>query len=250
MMEAGVSFEPLTWALFVLVSFAGSFISAAWGLGGGAILITVFASILPPVALIPVHGVVQLGSNLSRMLMMRRWISREVLPGFILGAAVGVCIGGLIAVNIPPAAVLIGIGMFVLWSVIAPKSPVIPGTHFVVGGISSVLTMLFGATGPFVAAWIKTLSYDRLTHVATQSTCMTIQHSFKTIVFTVFGFAIWEWWLVISVMIAAGVLGTIAGKKVLMKSTDKRFGRILNVILILLAVRLIWLGVSEILTAT
>lgn len=245
----GVSFEPLTWALFVLASFAGSFISAAWGLGGGAMLLIVFASILPPAALIPMHGVVQFGSNFSRMVMMRRWISKDGLLKFALGAAIGVCIGGIIAVRISPAAVLIGVGLFVLWSVIMPKPAVIPGTHFIVGGISSVLTMFFGATGPFIAAWIKTFSFDRVTHVATQATCMTIQHGLKTVVFTVLGFAIWEWWLVIVVMIAAGVLGTMVGKRVLMKTTDKRFGRILNLILILLAVRLIWLGVSEILTA-
>ena len=241
----GVEIEPITWALLVSASFAGSFISAAWGLGGGALLLPIFATVLPPVAVIPVHGVVQLGSNFGRLLLMRRWIRYNLLPVFLFGAIIGISIGGLIATSVPPSFVLTGVGVFILWTVISPKPPLIPGGHFFVGVFSSVLTMIFGATGPFIAAWVKTFGFDRLSHVATQATYMTLQHSLKTITFVLLGFAIWEWWLVILVMIAAGVVGTFAGKRILMKSTDKRFQQILNWILVVLAVRLIWIGVSQ-----
>jgi hypothetical protein len=40
----------------------------AFGIGGGAALLAVMASLVPPAALIPVHGVVQVGSNLGRAL--------------------------------------------------------------------------------------------------------------------------------------------------------------------------------------
>jgi uncharacterized protein len=46
-------------ALFLLVaSFGASFITVAFGIGGGAALLALMASLVPPAALIPVHGVV------------------------------------------------------------------------------------------------------------------------------------------------------------------------------------------------
>ena len=45
------------------ISFLGSFITAAFGIGGGVVVLAVLATLLPPAALIPVHGVVQFGSN-------------------------------------------------------------------------------------------------------------------------------------------------------------------------------------------
>lgn len=239
-----IAFTPFTLTGFALASFAGSFVSAALGIGGGAFLLAIFASILPPAALIPVHGVVQLGSNLSRVLVMRSWISSSILPAFLSGAVIGVVFGGLITVKLPPAFVLIGVGCFILWTLVAKPPASIQKSSFMVGVVSSTLTMFFGATGPFVAAWIKTLSFDRMTHVATQATCMTLQHAIKTVMFALLGFAFQQWWLPILLMIAAGFVGTIVGKAVLTRIDDKKFKIALNIMLVVLSLRLIWQGVS------
>ena len=52
-------------------SFAGSFITVVLGIGGGALLLAIMASFLPAAALIPVHGVVQFGSNSTRAALLR-----------------------------------------------------------------------------------------------------------------------------------------------------------------------------------
>lgn len=52
--------------ILLVTSFLTSLISGALGIGGGALLLTVLATLLPPAALIPVHGVIQLGSNVGR----------------------------------------------------------------------------------------------------------------------------------------------------------------------------------------
>jgi uncharacterized membrane protein YfcA len=46
--------------LLVAASLVTSFISAAFGIGGGFTLIALLALLLPPAALVPVHGIVQL----------------------------------------------------------------------------------------------------------------------------------------------------------------------------------------------
>jgi len=235
---------PLALAL-IGASFGTSFLTAAFGIGGGAVLLGILASLMPPAALIPVHGVVQLGSNTGRAVIMRRHLSTGVFAAFGAGSLIGVSLGGLIAVDLPPAGVQIGVGAFILWSVLAKPPAFLAQSGWLAGTVSSFLTMFFGATGPFVAAYIKTLGLDRMTFVATHAACMTAQHLLKVLAFGLLGFAFGPWIVLICGMVACGFAGTVVGKRVLMRINDKLFGRVLNAILIVLAVRLILVGAAE-----
>ena len=106
-------------ALYVLLatSFAASLMTAALGIGGGVLLLATMASLVPPAALIPVHGVIQLGSNAGRAALLFRALHRPAVPGFLGGTLAGCAAGGLVAVDLPASAVQIGVGLFVLWSV-------------------------------------------------------------------------------------------------------------------------------------
>ena len=61
------------YTLFGLVALAGltSFITAFIGIGGGAILLAGLSLLIPTAAIIPVHGLVQLGSNANRAAMTK-----------------------------------------------------------------------------------------------------------------------------------------------------------------------------------
>jgi len=84
--EALSSFDFI---LLIIVSIFTSAITAAFGVGGGATLLALMANILPANAVIPVHGVVQLGSNTGRLLTMRKFIHWRMTSWFIGGCAVG-----------------------------------------------------------------------------------------------------------------------------------------------------------------
>lgn len=133
--------------ILLLGSFAGSFLTTALGIGGGAMLLAVMASILPPAALIPLHGVIQLGSNFGRSVLMWRDTDWKPLIGFIIGAVFGAAIGGSVAVNLPPALVQIGVGVFIIWTILARPPRWLSHVPWAAGGISSFLSMFFGATG-------------------------------------------------------------------------------------------------------
>jgi uncharacterized membrane protein YfcA len=228
----------------VLASFGTSFLTAAFGIGGGGVLLAILASLLPPPALIPVHGLVQLGSNVGRAAIMFRHRDQGVLVPFTLGSLAGVALGGSVVVQLPPSVLQIGVGLFVLWTVLATPPAFMRRSAAIAGGFSSFLTMFFGGTGPFVAAYVKTLQFPRMTHVATHAILMTVQHGLKTIAFGFLGFAFSEWMPLIAAMIASGFLGTVAGRQVLMRIDEKRFKLVLNAILIVLSLRLIWAGAS------
>ena len=66
---------PWLFLLFCSISFLTSALTAALGLGGGVALLAAMATVLPPVALIPVHGVIQLGSNVGRAVIQRSHVA-------------------------------------------------------------------------------------------------------------------------------------------------------------------------------
>lgn len=235
--------DPATALFLFAASFVGSFITVAMGLGGGALLLAVMASLVPPAALIPVHGVIQLGSNLGRSVVMLPHTHWPPFASFAVGSIVGVIFGGLIAIDLPAHLVQIGVGVFIIWSVLQKPPAWLTRWPAITGVISSFLTMFFGATGPFVAAFMKSLSLDRKGHVATHGVLMTLQHFLKIIVFGILGFSFGPWLGFMAVMIGIGFCGTLVGRRVLLKMDDALFHKLLTGILLILAARLIWQGV-------
>jgi uncharacterized membrane protein YfcA len=222
------------------ISFFTSFITAAFGIGGGMIMVAVLAVLLPPAALIPVHAVVQIGSNLGRAAVLWKHLELRSLIPFFIASVVGVAIGGMISVNIPPAFVLAGLAVFILWSVFG-KLPQFGGKSLVAGGlISAFLTMFFGATGMFISAMVKSMRLHKLQHVATHGIMMGWQHLLKFIAFGLLGFVYGPYIPLIIFTIISGQLGTIVGKHMLMKIDDAMFQKILSGILTVLAIRMLW----------
>jgi uncharacterized membrane protein YfcA len=240
LLHAGLGW-PVAVALLA-VSFVSSFITVAFGIGGGAVMLAFLAILLPAPAIIPVHGVVQLGSNVGRAAIMFRHLYSPVVVPFGIGAAIGVALGGVFVVQLEPAAIQIGVGCFILWSILAHPPAFLRRSASIAGGASSFLTMFFGGTGPFVATFVKAQGLDRMGFVATHATLMTLQHLLKTFTFGVLGFAFAEWVGMIALLILFGFLGTLAGRLVLAQIDERRFKFALNSILALLALRLIYAG--------
>ena len=230
--------------LLVMASLVTSFITAAFGIGGGVVLLVFLALVLPPVALIPVHGIVQLGSNAGRVgIMLKDVVWRPVLP-FFIGTVIGAALGAMVVVQLPPWAVQLALGIFIIWAVFA-KLPPIQQRYILLGGVvSSFLTMFFGATGNFIAAMVKSMNLDPVPHVATHSLMMTFQHFVKVLIFGLIGFQFGPYMILIIGMLISGFIGTVIGSQFLTKAGGRYFKPVLNTILFLAAARLIWAGVE------
>ena len=230
--------------LLVAASLVTSFISAAFGIGGGFTLIALLALLLPPAALIPVHGIVQFGSNAGRVgIMLKDVVWRPVLP-FFIGTVIGAALGAMVVVQLPPWAVQLALGIFIIWAVFA-KLPPIQQRYILLGGVvSSFLTMFFGATGNFIAAMVKSMNLDPVPHVATHSLMMTFQHFVKVLIFGLIGFQFGPYMFLIIGMLISGFIGTVIGSQFLTKAGGHYFKPVLNTILFLAAARLIWAGVE------
>lgn len=224
------------------LSFLSSLITAAFGIGGGVLMLAVMATLLPAAAVIPVHGLVQLGSNAGRAFVFRAEINRRHLAPFTIGAVLGIAAGSSVVVQLDAGLLQMIVGLFVLWTLYLPVPALMGRSAALTGALSSVLTMFVGGTGPFIAAFVKTLQFDRVSHVATHAAMMTVQHLLKTLAFGVLGFAFGQWIGFVMLLILFGFLGTLAGRSVLLRINEALFQKVLTVILTLLALQLVYAG--------
>ena len=229
-----------------------SFFTAAFGvvagLGGGVLLLAVMATIFPPAALIPLHGTIQAGNNVSRVLIMRRHITWSLIPAFALGTVLGAVIGGKIVVTLPTALLQSVLGFFVLYVCWAPK----PESHqaysgpkfFILGAVGTLVSMFVGATGTLLAPFARAATSGRHEYLASHAVMMVLMHGLKLVAFITLGFSFGAYLPLLSAMIAMSALGNLFGQGVLNKLSEKLFHRLFQIALTLLSLRLLYAGLT------
>lgn len=229
-----------------------SFFTAAFGvvagLGGGVMLLAVMATIVPPTILIPLHGTVLFGTNVGRALIMRRHFLKHLLPVFFVGAVLGAIIGGQIVVTLPTATLQIILGLFIIYVCWAPRIAARAYSHtkfLLLGLIGTLAGMFVGSSGTLIAPYVAAACPDRHQYVATHSVLMSLIHGLKVAVFGVLGFAIGAYLPLILSMIATAFLGSLFGRAVLNRLPEAVFRRIFQVVLTLLALRLLYSGIRD-----
>lgn len=239
------SIEPWFAFLLLFVSFGTSAVSAAFGLGGGVLLIAIMGLGMPLAALVPVHGAVQLGSNAGRALLRWRNATPWILLWFGVGSVLGTIFAGRLTLDLPETLWRLSLGLFILVITWLPKpkfgktaKPIV----FLNGMIAAFLTMFFGATGPFVMSINAAHSNTRHAVVATHAIAMTMQHFLKIMMFGFLGFVFAPWVPLIVGMILSGYLGTVWGTRLLDRLSEAVFRIVLRALVTALAVALIAQG--------
>lgn len=231
--------------LFLIIcSFFTSAITAAFGVGGGALLLVIMASFYPPSALIPIHGLIQLGSNVGRGLLMYKSINWQVAGMYVVGTGVGVVIGSQVFVNLSDRILGFILACFILlftWLPAKEAEKKMHGPAFLAGAVAGFLTLFVGATGLLNAAFLaRYKNLTKYTKVATFAVCMSSQHLFKVIAFAMMGFIFAPYAFFIVCMVAVGFVGTWVGKTHLLDRMDEKiFNKIFKIVVTVLAIKLI-----------
>lgn len=237
------SLSPALAIGLMLASVITSMITASLGAGGGLLLLVLMALWIPPAAIIPVHGMIQLGSNAGRATLTWQHTDWRAMAVFAPGVIAGAGVGAWLLVDLPEHLWQLTIAGFVLylcWGPALPKAAFGRTGIFVASALTSFASLFVGATGPLVAAFIKQMHEDRFKTVATFAMAMSLQHAPKAIVFGIAGFVFHEWLAFILGMIAFGFAGTWIGLNLLRNLQNRHFQFIFNIVLTLLALRLLW----------
>jgi len=228
--------------LLGLLTFFTSTIAGVVGIGGGMMLIAILPAFLPLNALIPVHGLTQMSSNLSRAVFGYKDVKVEVVPKFLLGSLIGVSFFAMILYFISLEYVPLFIGTYILFSLWSQKfNEKIKRfeSYILIGFFQSGFSIVVGATGPLATTLLVKDYNDKHTVVATAAALMSITHMLKVFAFMIFGFVFFDYIGVLTGMIIGAVAGSWMGTKLRDKIDGKKFMLGLKILLSFMAIKLI-----------
>lgn len=234
---------PLMFVGLAAASFATSFFAILTGAAGGLMLLAIMATVMPPAALVPVHTVVQLGTGVTRTWILWRYVMRDTVLPFVIGAAIGAVAGAKVFVSLPLASLQGILGAFILvvtWMPNLGRVGAHNGRFAFLGFGTTFLGVFVSATGTMLAPFVASAAPDRRNHVATLAALMTITHIAKLVAFGFIGFAIGRFVPLMAAMIAAASLGSWLGGRVLHRMAEQRFRLVFKLLLTALALRLLW----------
>ena len=240
---------PLLFIGLCAASFVTAFIGVFTGTAGGVILLAVMAMVMPPAVVIPVHTVVMLGSGVTRTMIMWRHVMRWTLLPFIAGCVIGAAAGAKIFVALPISWLQGILGAFILvmtWMPSLGRIGAQRGRFAVLGFGTTFLGVFVSATGTLLPPFVASAAPDRHSLVATVGALMMFVHIAKLAAFGFIGFAIGSFIPLMAAMIVAGALGNWLGEVALHRTTEQRFRLVFQLILTVLALRLLWEAVRDI----
>ncbi len=230
--------------LLVLASVGTSIISAVLGMAGGVVLLSIMTLLLPLPVIIPIHGIVQLVSNSSRCFSLRKYVDSKILFPFLVGLPFGVGASYLLLRTSPdPRIFLLSVAVAIIFAVYRGKTKPIMISHkaFVwVGFMSGFLSLLIGATGPFLAMFFLRNDLEKEEIIATKASTQLFTHLLKVPAFLALSFDYGAWSSHIILMSIGVILGTQIGVASLKKLNNRWFWILFRSALTLAAIRLIY----------
>jgi uncharacterized protein len=231
--------------LLVPLSFLTSSLAGALGLGGGVLLITLMPGLVPAAAILPLHALTQLASNLSRAAFGWREIRWSLVPALVAGSALGAWLGGAVylRVNLQWLPALIGLLVLLVTWVPLP-APRGRGTLALalLGFYQTGLGMLAGATGPLGAAVLARYGQRRDWLVVNTAVYQALSHLLRATAYTWLGFSLGQWWPLLAGMVGASVAGSWVGTRLRHLLPQADFLRWFRIAVSLLALRMIALA--------
>jgi len=230
----------------IFFSFFTSLLSGVTGGGGGILLFSLMTFLMPISEIVPIHGIVQFGSNSSRILLLRKYLIKSMQVYFALGAILGVIAAVYLShyYRLDNRLLLGLIIILISYSLFKPKKmPALEITYpafFLVGIIAGIIGIFIGTIGPFIAVFFVRNDLSKHEIVANKSIMQWLVHLMKIPAFFSLGFdyikTIYLW----LPMIAIGYIGTHYGVRLLGIIKDSYFRFIFKAALFVALIRLIY----------
>ena len=233
--------------LLTTLSFFTALMTSLAGAGGGTVLLAAMLQFMNPAEAIPVHGVIQFTSNLTRTWLLKKFLNWSIVLRFTALLPVGVYIGLQIFQNIDANNIKNLIGIFILLAIIFQNLKFINKfflpdyAYYFIGLFTGILNILVGVIAPLLAVILKQSISEKKSIVGTLGYFGLIGNLLKIIGFTLIGFSFYEYIDTFLMIIPATLIGSRVGQLLLNKISNKIFTIIFQIILIALAIRLLFI---------
>jgi len=230
----------MLYLIIVITVVATSVLSGILGMAGGMVLMAVLVSTLSVANAMILHGAVQTTANGSRAWFLRTHIKWQILPCYLLGAAVAVALFTWLALVPNAGAVLVLVGIFPWLARLSKKLQGLditkPLTTVTCGIVVTSAQLLAGASGPLLDVFYLRSPLSRLEIVASKALTQALGHILKIVYY---GFIIsvsttLPAWLYGAALVAA-VVGTRLGTRLLHRWNDKNFTQVSQIVILTIA---------------
>lgn len=206
-----------------------SILSGVFGMGGGMLLMGVYASLLPVAAAIVLHGATQLVANGYRAFLLRDRIYWPALAHYGVGALIATAAMALLAIRADRATLFLVLGGLPLVVSLVPRrwagwSIEQPGAAVACGLVCTAAQLVAGVSGPLLDLFFVRGSLDRFQVIGTKGVVQTAGHAIKIVYFLAlvsFDAAAPLW--LYPVCVVCAIAGTRIGAQLLDRLTDARF---------------------------
>lgn len=229
--------------VFIMVcTLITSSVAGILGQGGGLLLIGVLSIYLDAPLLIAFHGVIQLFSNSSRAYFALSSIQWKQINPILLGTVLGafLIIPFLSGNDLTWLEPLIGV--YILQQVWIKQEllPVnLPKPLLAIGFLQGSLGMIIGATGPLANAVLYNLGLSKNQIVASNAVIMSVSHLVKVALYMIIGVNLLDSFWALTCLGIMAITGSKLGTLLRHKVSEAHFMALFEVILSLLALRMI-----------
>ena len=147
--------------IITVLSFFTALMTSIAGAGGGTVLLAAMLQFMNPAEAIPVHGAIQLTSNLTRTWLLRKFVNWKIIFKFSLLLPFGIFLGLKIFQNIDSDNIKILIGIFILLALglqnlrIIKNIKISTNIYLLIGFFTGILNILVGVIAPLLAVIVK-----------------------------------------------------------------------------------------------
>ena len=234
--------------LCVLIGLSSSVVSAVTGLAGGVILFSLMGLKLPFEAVIPLHALLQVFANFSRVLVFKDYVHKRKFLFFTIGVIPGALLGAYLSAYIPKIILQYAIGSIIIYialknifqrtNKVMGDSASMDPLFTVLGVISSLFGMIVGVVGPFIAPFFLQSGLEGKYFVGTKSACQFTTQLIKSIIFfSVMDFNYLEYPKLIASLTVGIIAGTLLGKHLIDLFNKQFLFYFINLILIILGIK-------------
>ncbi|MDD9937199.1 MAG: sulfite exporter TauE/SafE family protein [Myxococcales bacterium] len=230
-----------------------SILSGIFGMGGGMLLMVVYAALLSAPAAMVLHGLTQLCANGTRAWLLLRHVRWSTARRYLLGVLLASGLCAWVGLIVDAGVMLIALGALPLVSAAIPRSRLALDPHhtpsvMLCGAAAGTVQLISGVAGPLLDLLFARSELDRHAVVGTKAAIQVAMHTVKVVYFVSLArAAAWDPalspWLLLPI-VAAAMLGTRLGRGALDRLGEARFRVYADRLLIAIGVLLLARGVA------
>jgi uncharacterized membrane protein YfcA len=221
-----------------IVAFAAAMLAAITGFGGAAVLLPMLVFVFGVREAIPILTVAQLIGNASRVWFNRHELDWKVVAWFAVGGVPMAFLGGLLFARAPLAALTRLLGVFLILIVLWRHLP--RGTMWqpalrsfaVIGAVSSFISALLGSVGPLMAPFFLAYGLVKGAYIGTEALSTVLMHVTKLVAYKQSAILPSHSMLVGLALGPLMVGGSLAGKKIVDRISERVFVTVIELTLL------------------